>query len=98
MDLMESFITPLTVNDQGKAYLKETAKWAKFLAIVGLVFSVLFMLLGIFFGSFIGSIMAMSNPQAASQFSGSMGYMMGAIYVVLGAIYIIPCYYLWLCS
>jgi hypothetical protein len=94
MDSMDSFIQPLNVTDQGKAYLKETAKWAKFLAIVGLVFSILFMILGLFAGTFIGNMMAMTNPQAASLYSGGMGVFVTIMYVSLGALYLMPCYYL----
>jgi type III secretory pathway component EscS len=94
MDSMDSFIQPLKVTDEGKAYLRETAKWAKFLAIVGLVFSILIMIIGVFAGTFISNIMAATNPQAASLYGGGMGVMIGVVYVALGAIYIIPCYYL----
>jgi hypothetical protein len=81
----------LKVSQESVSYLKETAKWGKFLAIVGFVMSGLLIVIGFFAGTFIARMSEMSggvpspiNPMFLSVF-----------YVLIAAIYIIPCYYLY---
>ncbi len=85
----------LEITDSAKNYLLETAKWGKFLAIAGFIMSGILMLFGLFFGTMYNGMMsrAMGETQAASQVQG-MGFFMGALYVAIAAIYLIPCFYL----
>lgn len=76
----------LSINEEIKLYLKETAKWAKFLAIIGyigigflLVFS-LFMLFGM--TAFAGMLDAMPLT------------LMGLLYIVMAILYYFPVNYL----
>jgi hypothetical protein len=82
MDNNTSFITA-----EIRSYLEESAKWGKFLAIMGYIGIGLMLLLAI-------GIMAMGS---ASEFVPGMGMNMGAfglIYVVIAAFYFFPVYYL----
>lgn len=70
---------------QAEVYLRETAKWAKFLAVIGFIFMGLMVL-----GSF-----------AVFAFAGSIGSLMpfpiggiGFLYLVLAGVYFFPIYYL----
>ncbi|MBK9735665.1 MAG: hypothetical protein IPO92_12150 [Saprospiraceae bacterium] len=81
----------LVVEDQAKVYLKETAKWSNFLAIVGLVMSGLFMLMGIGVMIFMGSIAGASEDPNLKIFSGGFGIMYGLIYILIAAFYVYPC-------
>ncbi|MBK9935567.1 MAG: hypothetical protein IPP61_06600 [Cytophagaceae bacterium] len=85
----------LEVNDSAKSYLLETAKWGKFLAIAGFILSGILVLFGVFFGTIYNGMMnrALGESQAAPQVQG-MGFFMGAMYVAIAAIYLIPCFYL----
>jgi len=78
----------VTVNDRIREYLLETSKWGKFLAIVGFVGIGLLMLLG---------LIVMIGFSVFRRFSG-FGFPIGAvgfIYIIIGALYIIPVNYLY---
>lgn len=75
----------LVLEVQAEVYLRETAKWAKFLAIIGFIFMGLMVL---------GSL-------AVFAFAGSIGSLMpfpiggiGFLYLVLAGVYFFPIYYL----
>lgn len=83
----------LLITPEIQEFLKETAKWGKFLAIVGFVMVGLFVILGIFMGFFMGTMM--SGMEEAGVFGGAMGGALGLVYVVLGLFYLFPCLYLY---
>lgn len=75
----------LEVNSQVTSYIENTAKWAKFLAIVGFVFTGL-MVLGALFMFSVGS---------STRYVG--GAMMGGsfMYILMAVLYFFPCLYLY---
>lgn len=84
----------LQLNSSSKDFLKQTAKWAKFLAIISIVFSAIIVIIGLFFGKFMS---AMSGMQAAATgqtmpnlYSGSVGIFMAVYYAVIGLIMLYP--------
>ncbi|QTE23431.1 DUF5362 family protein [Polaribacter cellanae] len=89
---MQNAITELeelTLTSSAKSFLKETAKWAKFLSILGFIVVAL-MLLGSFF---IGSIY--NNMPQAQGIPMNLGGIMTGAYIVFALIYIFPVYYLY---
>lgn len=74
----------LKITDQAKSFILETAKWAKFLAIVGFVFIGL-MVLGAFFMLIAGA----SLPGM-----GGAGAGVGVMYLLMALLYFFPTYYL----
>lgn len=82
----------LQLNNTAKDFLKETAKWAYFLSILGFI-GVGFVVLAAIFA---GLIFASFSPFNHS--FGGFGMMGGAfvsfIYIVIAAIYFFPIYYL----
>lgn len=83
----------LVVTPEVKAFLKETAKWAKFLAIVGFVMIGLFIVAAVFMSFFMGNMMA-SMPETSS-FSRIGGGAVGLVYGLMGLIYLFPILYLY---
>lgn len=80
----------LSLNSSIKSFLKEIAKWANFLSIVGFIgisFIVLFAVFFMIFG--IGSTV-MSNRFGG----GFMGIGMALVYLLIGLFYFMPIYYL----
>ncbi len=73
------------------AYLSETAKWAKFLAIMGFIFCGIIIIVAFFAGTIFSGSMADSRFSA---FGALGGVGIAAIYIVLGLIYFFPCLYL----
>ncbi|MFH7018049.1 DUF5362 family protein [Flavobacterium sp. FlaQc-47] len=82
----------LQLNESAKGFLKETAKWAYFLSIVGFIGIGLLMIGAIFAGAFLatmGSVIPGANAMGSS-----FGAIIGVLYFILAAIYFFPVYYL----
>lgn len=85
----------LIINEEGSKYLTSIAKWGKFLSIVGFVgigIMVLFSFAMIMSGTIINDIPMYQNLPF------NMSLFMGILYLIFGAIYFIPCYYLFIFS
>ncbi|MEO7264314.1 MAG: DUF5362 family protein [Ferruginibacter sp.] len=92
MELNENVLSSnLQVDDIASAHLRETAKWAKFLSIVGFIVSALLILGGIFYGS-IMSMMPGFN-QGGAQLIGSG--VVAVLYIIIAAIYTMLSLYLY---
>lgn len=81
----------LSVSDQACSYLAQTGKWSKFLGIIGFILTALIITLGIFFGS-IMSLMPMAQNDAMPD---GMGSWISILYVLMGALYFMPSWYLY---
>lgn len=81
----------LQLNQTARDFLKETAKWAYFLSILGFIGIGLMVLLAVFAGTIFASMGTMSGLGAMG---GSFGTMMGVFYFLIAALYFFPVYYL----
>lgn len=82
----------LQVDDVSEQYLKEIAKWGKFLSVVGFVISGLIALLSIFAGTIFSSFSGSSALGAAA--STSISIILTVVYIVLAVLYFFPCLFL----
>ena len=80
----------VTNNHEIKTTLAETARWGKFLAIVGFISLGLIVLLGLFMGTFMTSMYGSANMIAAL---GGIGFFL--LYTLIAAIYYYPIYALY---
>lgn len=78
----------LQIDDQSNSYLTETAKWAKFLSILGFIGCGLLVILAIGMGTFMGSMMQNSMMPGG-------GFLLSILYIAMAALYFIPCLYLY---
>ena len=78
----------LTINTKSKSFLKEIAKWAFFLSIIGFIGIALMVLLGVFSSVLFGAI-----PQT-EQIPFDFSLMLTIMYLVLAVLYFFPVYYL----
>lgn len=78
----------LTINTKSKSFLKETAKWAFFLSILGFIGIGFMVLLGVF-----SSVIFNAIPQA-KLVPFDLGLAMTFTYLFLAIIYFFPVYYL----
>jgi hypothetical protein len=86
-----SSLFELQIDHNATAYLKEAARWAKFLSIVGFVFCGLMIIIGIFAGSIFTFIFSRMNPEG---FGGAgVGVFFTVIYILLAALNFFPCLY-----
>ena len=83
----------LQIDQQSISYLGETAKWAKFLSIVGFVMCGLMVIFALFAGTIIVNTISKLNPDQGLAATG-MGGFFSIIYLVIALIYFFPCLYL----
>lgn len=92
----QSQIFSLTIDPVIKSHLSETARWGKFLAILGFIVCGLIVLVGLFFGTIFGSLVSRSEVSYEGNISsGSLGAMAAVIYIVIAVIYFFPCLFLY---
>jgi hypothetical protein len=89
METFEKF--ELQLNESAKDFLKETAKWANFLSILGYVGIGFLVLLALFTGSLFAYIGKMTNGMGGF---GAMGGFVSFLYIIMATIYFFPIYYL----
>lgn len=82
----------LQVDDVSAAYLKEIAKWGKFLSIVGFVVSCLVALFGIFIGTMMPSLSGSST--LGTVYTSNLSMFLTVLYIAFAVLYFIPCLYL----
>lgn len=93
-DKLDFEISGLSLNETAQYFLKDTAKWAKFLAIVGFVGCGIMVLLAIGMGFFMNSLkgeMQQNNP--LFNFGGTELFI-SFFYIAFAALYFFPCLYL----
>ena len=81
------------LNTSALEFLKESAKWSKFLAITGFVGIGLMVLAAIF----MGAVMSMVPTAESTEFSplGAMKGFISVLYLIIASIYFFPVYYLY---
>ena len=92
----KSSLFELAIDPESSSYLSETARWAKFLAIVGFVTCGLLAVLSFFMGSIMSrSVFATYNADGAGGISGATGAAITALYLAIAVLYFFPCLYLY---
>lgn len=81
----------LQLDSTAKDFLKETAKWAYFLSIIGFIGIGFLLLIAVFAGTIFSSLGTM---QGMGGMGASFGAAMGAAYFLMAALYFFPVYYL----
>jgi Family of unknown function (DUF5362) len=84
----QSTPTGLQLDINAKTHLKETAKWAKLLAIIGMIIMGFVVLLGIVMMVSISSLSSLS-PELGMM-GGMMGVGVGLFYIAMAVLYIYP--------
>lgn len=88
----------LVINRASIQYLGETARWAKFLAIVGFVFVGLMVIASFFIGTVFSSMNELNSVYPGTDmgmFGKGMGVFMTIFYLIFAAIYFFPCLFLY---
>lgn len=79
----------LNIDPVTKVHLTETARWARFLAIVGFVSLILMVVI------VIGALVFVGTQETPAPMFPGMGVAMALYYVIIAAIWFIPLLYLW---
>lgn len=89
MDSNNQNLFDLQIDQPVTTYLGETAKWAKFLAIVGFVFCGIMAIIAVFAGSLMSTAFGSMGGDG-----GMSGIFVTLLYLVIAALYFFPCLYL----
>ena len=95
-DATQSHLFELSIDAESIDHLTETAKWGKFLAIVGFIGCGLLVIFSLFAGTFLASSSALSAYQGteARTLTNGLGALLTVVYIVIAVIYFFPCLYL----
>jgi ABC-type dipeptide/oligopeptide/nickel transport system permease component len=83
----------LQIDQQSISYLGETARWAKFLSIVGFIMCGLMIVLALFAGTLMATLSRFRSNDAL-QGMAVMENAFPLIYIVVALLYFLPCLYL----
>ena len=91
----EQSLFGLSIDPQSKVYLTETAKWGKFLSVLGFILCTFMLLGGIIFATMSNDLERSMNRDGFSsrEFRG-LGATMAITYIVIAVLYFFPCLYL----
>lgn len=90
---MQSNLFELQVDQTAMAYLKDAARWAKFLAVAGFIFCGLFVIVAILFATVMSSFFATMGSSSA--FGGMGGGFVAVVYIGIALLNFFPCLYLY---
>ena len=97
MEQQNQNLFDLQIDQQTFNYFSESAKWAKFLAIVGFVYCGLIILAAVFAGTIVAAMFPMMGA-AGGEMDGAAAMGGGFItffYLILGLVYFFPCLFLY---
>jgi hypothetical protein len=94
---MENHNNEMKLNETAAGFLRESAKWSMFLAILGFVGVAFMLIAGIFMGTIMASL-PMGNEMGDRMGSNPFSMMPGLIavlYIIIAVLYSFPIYYLY---
>lgn len=83
----------LSIDLDSRSYLSETAKWGKFLAIIGFIMCGLIVVIGLFFGTIFSTLNTFGGQ--TNEFGAGFGVAMAVLYILLAILYFFPCLFLY---
>ena len=95
MENLDLLNNDLQVTPQAQSYLTESAKWGKFLAIVGFIFCGLMVILAFLIPAFLSEVTRNRASEATLSFSSSTRTVMTVLYLILAVLLFFPCIYLY---
>lgn len=84
----------LHLNESAKRFLKEAAKWAYFLSILGYVGIGFIVVAAIFAGAIFTTIGHTMPGEIVGKFGSTFGIIVTVVYLLIAALYFFPIYYL----
>ena len=90
----ESGLFGLNIDQASRMHLLETAKWGRFLAILGFVFCGLFVVVGIFMTTMFSTMDRTYGTDMPAGFARTFGPAFFFVYLVLAVMYFFPCLFL----
>jgi Family of unknown function (DUF5362) len=83
----------LQISPQAQSYLSESAKWGKFLAVMGFIFCGIMVVIAFFIPVFLTQLPPYNTMSPA--FTSGMKVGMTIVYLLLALLFFFPCFYLY---
>ena len=93
MENLDLLSNDLQVSPQAQSYLAESAKWGKFLAIMGFIVCGFMIIISFFMPVFLTQLPPYNSMSA--EFSSGMKVGMTIVYLLLALLSFFPCFYLY---
>ncbi len=93
MDNLDLLNNDLQVTPQGQSYLTESAKWGKFLSIMGFILCGLMVIVAFFVPAYLSQMSEYSGMSSAM--SSGMRAGMTVLYLLMALLFFFPCLYLY---
>ena len=93
MENLDLLSNDLQVSPQAQSYLTESARWGKFLAIMGFIVCGFMMILSFFMPVFLTQLPPYNR--VSTEFSSGMKVGMTVVYLLLALLSFFPCFYLY---
>jgi hypothetical protein len=90
MEQQREHLFDIQIDPQTQAYLGESARWGKFLSIVGFIMCGLMVIVALFAGRYMAN--SLRGVEGMAEFSGGA---FTAAYLIVAAIWFFPCLYLY---
>jgi uncharacterized membrane protein YjgN (DUF898 family) len=90
----DSSLFGLSIDPTGKSHLSDAAKWAKFLAIVGIVMCVLVVIFGVIAATSLSNVEGDFQRQfgrRSRSYGSALGITLMITYIIVAVIYFFPC-------
>jgi hypothetical protein len=84
----------LELNESAKEFLREAAKWAYFLSILGFIGIGLIVLAAIFAGTIFSAIGSMTPGEIGGKIGSAFGIIITVVYLLIALLYFFPIYYM----
>jgi hypothetical protein len=85
----------LQIDQQSITYLGETARWAKFLSVMGFAMCGVMIISALFAGTILASFSKFGSNDALGSTMGLGGAFISLLYIVIALLYFFPCLYLY---
>lgn len=82
------------IDEMSRIHLAESAKWAKFLSIVGFIMCGIIVILSFFAGTIFSASMNQDNDYTDGAGFAGLGIIMTIFYLAIGVLYFFPCLFL----
>ncbi len=93
MENLDLLSNDLQLSPQSQSYLAESAKWGKFLAIMGFILCGFMIIVAFFIPAFLTQLPPYNTMPSA--FSSGMKVGMTIVYLLLALLFFFPCFYLY---
>src|SRR5271169_6159427 len=85
----------LQLDQPSLNYLNESARWARFLSIIGFISCGVMVIVGLFFGSVMSGLMSGMGSESAAMLGGSF---FSVVYLLVALLVFFPSFYLFIFS